>query len=169
VVEVDGPGHRAGAAADGAVTAALGAALVVRTADCAPVALLAGEVVGVAHAGWRGLLAGVVEATVTRMRDLGAAEVTGIVGPCISARRYEFRGRELDELVDRYGPAVRAATVEGTPALDLRAGVHAALAAVGAKPDGRPVPCTASGPERFFSHRARADTGRQAAFVWLGS
>ena len=72
VVRVAGPGDAAGATADAAVTAAPGCALAVLTADCAPVALASAEgVIGVAHAGWRGVAAGVLEATVAEMRDAG--------------------------------------------------------------------------------------------------
>lgn len=162
------PGEHAGAPADAAVTAAPGAALVVRTADCAPVALLAPEAVGIVHAGWRGLTLGVVEATVAALRRLGATQPEATVGPCISAARYEFGGGDLDEVAARYGDGVRAVTAGGRPALDLAAGVVAALRGAGVERvtvDGR---CTAAGADRWFSHRARRDQGRQGSFVWLG-
>src|SRR5690606_15998658 len=88
VVVVEAPGDQAGARADGAVTAAVGAALVIRAADCAPIALLADEAVGIAHAGWRGLLAGVVERTVEALRGLGATRIEARIGPCISPAAY---------------------------------------------------------------------------------
>ena len=68
VVVVDRPGHRAGATADAAVTGATGAVLCVQTADCVPVVLVGDGVVGVAHAGWRGLVAGVIGSTVDARR-----------------------------------------------------------------------------------------------------
>src|ERR1039458_4919587 len=72
VVEVGHPGGGSGEAADAAVSRSPGVALAVVTADCAPVAFRSREgVIGLAHAGWRGLLAGVIEATVAAMRDLG--------------------------------------------------------------------------------------------------
>ena len=84
VVVVEGPGGAAGEAADAAVATSAGAALAVLTADCAPVALASPEgVLGVAHAGWRGLRAGVVEATVTTMRRLGATRIEAVLGPCV--------------------------------------------------------------------------------------
>jgi copper oxidase (laccase) domain-containing protein len=166
-VVVDGPGHAAGAAADAAVTAAAGAALVVRTADCAPVALLADEAVGIVHAGWRGLLLGVVEAAVAAVRDLGAGSLRAAVGPCIAGERYEFGVADLDLLAGRYGDSVRARTGAGRPALDLAAGVDAALRAAGVEMIERHGACTAAEPERWFSHRARRDRGRQGTFVWL--
>jgi YfiH family protein len=172
VVRVDEPGGGAGVEADAAVTDRPGAVLAVHTADCAGVLLwgptASGRpVVGAAHAGWRGLEAGVLEATVAALRDLGATGVTWRLGPCISPSAYEFGDADLDRLVARHGTALRAATPAGRPALDLRAGVAAALSAAGARPDHDPgdVPCTAGDPG-WYSWRARGDRGRQAAVVW---
>jgi polyphenol oxidase len=168
VVTVARAGEHAGAAADAAVTAVPGAALVVRTADCAPVALLSGEVVGIAHAGWRGLEGGVVERTVEAMRALGARDITAHIGPCISAAAYEFGADELATVASRYGDGVRARTAAGRPALDVAAGVAVALERSGVALDGDlPPACTAGDATSFFSHRARAEPGRQASVVWL--
>lgn len=171
VVTVRRPGERAGEEADAAVTAVPGAVLAVHTADCAGVLMCAsGEgdapVVGAAHAGWRGLATGVLQATVRAMGDLGAGSVSWWLGPCISPSAYEFGEGDLRGLCDRYGPQLRARTRDGAPALDLRAGVAAALAEVGAAPGApgaRPA-CTALDPG-WFSWRARSDRGRQAAVV----
>lgn len=180
VVEVDAPGEWTGAEADAAVTTTLGAVLAVHTADCAGVVLVGdgadpvtGEpvrVIGAAHAGWRGLAAGVVEGTVEHMRRMGADRFDWDLGPCISPAAYAFGADELDELCERLGPELAATTLDGEPALDLRAGVRAALAragvdsGVGTGP--AVVPCTAL-DDGFFSWRARQDEGRQAAVVWL--
>jgi YfiH family protein len=169
VVEVTRAGEHAGTPADAAVTAAPGVALVVRTADCAPVALLAPEAVGIAHAGWRGLTLGVVEAAVAALRRLGVSTIEARVGPCISAARYEFGASELDEVAARYGDGVRAVTAEGRPALDLAAGVVAALAGVGIDQVSVDGSCTATAGDRYFSLRDRRDQGRQGSFVWLGA
>lgn len=177
VVEVDAPGEWAGAEADAAVTTTPGAVLAVHTADCAGVVLIGngedpvtGEPVralGVAHAGWRGLRAGVIEATVDLMRRLGAQELVWDVGACISPAAYEFGDNELDEMCDRLGPELRARTLAGRPALDLRAGVRAALSRSGVDAPGPDaVPCT-SLDDGFYSWRARSDTGRQATLGWL--
>lgn len=162
------PGDRAGAKADAAVTATPGCALVVRTADCAPIALLADASVGIVHAGWRGLLDGVVEQAVDALRDLGAHTIQARIGPCISPAHYEFGAAELDRVAAWYGGAVRGVTADGAPALDLVAGVRAALATAGVEVvDDHPPACTAAEPDRYFSFRARAETGRQASFAWL--
>ena len=130
------------------------------------------RVIGAAHAGWRGLAAGVVEGTVEHMRRMGADRFDWDLGPCISPAAYAFGAGELDELCERLGPELAATTLDGEPALDLRAGVRAALAragvdsGVGTGP--AVVPCTAL-DDGFFSWRARQDEGRQAAVVWLAN
>ena len=173
VVVVRHPGDRAGERADAAVTAVHGATLAVHTADCAGVLLVGaggpGPVVAAAHAGWRGLELGILQATVAAMRELGAYEVSWRLGPCISAAAYEFGAQDLARVAARLGPEVVAATSSGAPALDLRAGVAAALAEVGAHaadPDPLSVRCTAS-DTGCFSWRARAERGRQAALTWI--
>lgn len=170
VVVVDEPGGLAGEEADAAVTDRPGAVLAVHTADCVPVLLhdRAAGVVGAAHAGWRGLLHGVLGSTVEAMAQLGAGSITAEIGPHIRARCYEFGADELALVAGRYGDAVRAETAWGTPALDLHAAVDTALAgcpdvvAVSSHPG-----CTACEPDRFWSHRARTETGRHAATVVL--
>jgi YfiH family protein len=166
-VVVTSPGEHTGVDADAAVTATPGCAVAVMTADCAPVALLADEAAGIVHAGWRGLLGGVVEAAVARLRDLGAGpSLRAVVGPCIRAGCYEFRGPERDALAEQYGDGVLARTMWSTPAIDVIAGVRAALATCGIDDVEVVGGCTAC-DNTWFSHRARSEAGRQAAFVWL--
>lgn len=168
LVQVAGPGDAAGSRADGSYTSATGSALAVLAADCAPVVLVGDGVVAVAHAGWRGVLAGVLEAAVASMRAHGATTIGAILGPCIRAECYEFSTAELETLVTRLGAEVRATTAQGRPALDLAAAVGAALrrAGVDALDDvGECTACAGDGT-KYFSHRARGDTGRQAAIVW---
>jgi polyphenol oxidase len=167
VVEVTRPGEWAGADADAAVTRAPDTLLAVHTADCAPIALVDHEgVVGAVHAGWRGLSGGVVDRAVERMRALGATDVTAVLGPCIHAPCYEFGADDLDAVVARCGEAARGVTATGRPALDLPAAVRASLDRAGVRLVGGDPPCTAC-EARFFSHRARGDTGRQALLVWI--
>ncbi|MGH9213650.1 MAG: polyphenol oxidase family protein [Acidimicrobiales bacterium] len=166
VVAVGHPGQWAGADADAAVTDQPGAALAIHTADCVPLALVGPDgVVGAVHAGWRGLAAGVVEATVHEMRRLGAGDIHGVVGPCIHAECYEFGPAELAAIADRYGPEVVGRTGGGTPALDMPAAVTAALRQADVA-DVEVVPVCTACDRSFFSHRARGDIGRQALLVW---
>jgi YfiH family protein len=166
VVTVTSPGQHAGATADGAVTDVFGAALGIWVGDCAPVALVASEgVIGAAHAGWRGVVAGVLPSTVRAMRRLGASTIEAHVGPYVHPECYEFGAADLDAVAARLGPSVRATTTAGTPALDLGAAIAASLAEedVAVASFG---PCTACSAEHW-SHRARADLGRHGMVVWL--
>ncbi|MGI8777023.1 MAG: polyphenol oxidase family protein [Acidimicrobiales bacterium] len=166
VIRVVGPGSAAGSTGDAAVTAGAGCALAVLTADCAPVAFASAEgVSGVAHAGWAGLAAGILERTVDAMVDLGASAVTAVVGPCIRAECYEFGSDDLDRVARRVGPAVRARAGSGAPALDLAAGVKVALARVGVEDVDDLGSCTACSPG-WYSWRARGERERQATVVW---
>ena len=171
VVEVHGPGDRAGERADACVTRCEGATLSVQVADCAPVLLFgpAGDatVVAAAHAGWRGLLLGVIPATVGSMKDLGATEISWWLGPCISAEAYEFSEADLDHISSHLGPGIRALTAAGAPALDLVAAVDASMAASGvaARRIGPRPACTATGGSHW-SHRAREDAQRQIGAIW---
>ena len=154
---------------DALVTAGTSTGLAVFTADCAPIALGSPEGVAAAvHAGWRGLLSGVVDRAVEAMVALGATDVVGALGPCIHAECYEFSEADLDRLTARYGDQVRGRTAAGRPALDLPASVSAALDAAGVRRHAGVDACTACGGG-YFSHRARGDVGRQALVVWSAS
>jgi len=168
VVRVGAPGDGAGASADAAVTDRPGCALAVFSADCAPVALASSEgVIGVAHAGWRGVVAGVLEATVTEMRALGASDIDAIIGPCARPGCYEFGAADLDRVAMRLGDGVRSTASTGTPALDLPAAVRVALGNAGVPDEHvRDVEvCTVCSPDHF-SWRAGHDQQRQATVVW---
>jgi len=154
--------------ADAAVTSRARTPLVVLTADCAPLALACDDAAAVVHVGWSGLLAGVVESAVERLRAVGTGKVRGALGPCIRPARYEFGAADLDRLVERLGPAVAARTDDGRPALDLPGGVTAALAAVDVPPPDDVDVCTASSPD-YFSYRRDGRTGRQALVVVIDS
>lgn len=167
VVVVEEPGGESGTEADAAVTAHPEAALAVLSADCAPVAFSSPEgVVGIAHAGWRGLRAGVVEATVQSMRRLGATRVEAVLGPCIHPCCYEFGGTDLDQMASRFGPGLRAVTRDGHPALDLTAGVASAVHLAGAALVGASPLCTGCSGA-LWSWRNQQATRRQATVTWL--
>jgi hypothetical protein len=148
------------------------------TADCAPVLLADREagVIAAAHAGWKGALAGVVEATVARMELLGAdrARIAAAVGPCIARRSYEVdenflrRFAEADPGHERFFVLGR----EGHHQFDLEGFVLARLAAAGLTRIEALGEDTYSQPDRFFSyrratHRGEADYGRQISLIAL--
>jgi hypothetical protein len=136
--------------ADGQVTTAPGVAAIVLTADCLPVALAGPDSVGMVHAGWRGLAAGVLEAGVAATGAIAAAIGPGI-GPCC----YEV------------GDEVRAVFGTSERTLDLKAVARERLRAAGVAQIHDCGLCTACDAERFFSHRRdRGVTGRQAGLAW---
>ena len=165
-------------AADAMVTDRPGLLLGILTADCAPVLLADTDagVVGAAHAGWRGALAGVTDETVAAMERLGARRerIAAAVGPCIGRSSYQvdetFRGRflGLDPASDRFfsgGPGNR-------PHFDLNAYVVARLEAAGIGAVEALGLDTYTNAERFFSyrrstHRGEADYGRQVSMIAL--
>jgi YfiH family protein len=141
-------------------------ALAVFSADCATVALASPEgVMGAVHAGWKGVLAGVVGTAVDAVRALGATSVFAGLGPCIRAECYEFGPSDLDRVAAAVGPEVRATTRWGTAALDLPAAVAAALAASGADLVAADRTCTGCSPNHY-SYRAAGSVERQALLVW---
>ncbi|HXA33219.1 MAG TPA: polyphenol oxidase family protein [Acidimicrobiales bacterium] len=154
---------------DALVSAHPTARLLVLTADCASIAMGSPEgVFAAVHAGWRGLAAGVIESAAAAMGDAGASVVTGSLGPCIHAECYAFSPPDLSALVDHYGDRVLGVTSAGGLALDLPAAVGAAFARAGVTEVPGVDRCTAC-DERYFSHRARGDRGRQALIVWRDS
>ncbi|HEY2428428.1 MAG TPA: polyphenol oxidase family protein [Acidimicrobiales bacterium] len=159
------PGAVQGDDGDAMVTATPGVILAVFTADCAPVAFSSPEgVVGLAHAGWRGIAAGVLDATADAMRALGATRLEAALGPCIRAECYEFGEDDIDVLERRLGPSVRGRTAGDRPALDLAAAVNASLDRAGVALVADSGRCTACGGQ-WFSHRAGGDRERQATVV----
>ena len=150
---------------DGVVCRSGDAALgMVFVADCLPVALAGRDGAAAAiHAGWRGLLSGVIQAGADALADGALAPVEAVLGAGIGPCCYEFGPAELAELVQRYGRSVEATTTWGTPSLDLRAAARSALAEAGV-PLVREIPgCTACN-DGWFSWR-RGDTGRQGLVV----
>jgi copper oxidase (laccase) domain-containing protein len=124
-------------------------------------------VIAVVHAGWRGVLDGVLQVAVDAMGSLGAHAPVAILGPCIHPEHYAFGEPDLALVAARYGPGVRSRTAGGVAALDLPACVGAALAEVGVDIVARVGGCTAAEAERRWSHRARSDVERQAMVAWL--
>jgi len=156
-----------GREADVLVSSLPGAPLAVFSADCAMIALASPEgTVAAVHAGWRGLLAGVIERAAAKMAEMGSTDIAAVIGACIGPECYEFNPADLEPLVARYGSSLVSVTSKGLPALDLRAGVHRALEAAGVRLEAELAHCTACDPG-WFSWRARKDTGRQALVVSL--
>ncbi len=156
--------------ADAAVTRATNRICAVQAADCMPVLLAdrAGTVVGAAHAGWRGLAAGVLEATVAAMQVPGE-EIVAWLGPAIGPRVYEVGDEVRAAFVAREQAASRAfsATRLGHWLLDLYWVARQRLHALRVRSIYGGDFCTYSDPHRFYSYRRDGATGRMAALVWL--
>ncbi len=153
--------------ADALVTDVAGIVLCVRAADCVPILLAdsSAGVVGCAHAGRQGMAAGVVPATVTRMRDLGATGITAWIGPHICGSCYEVPAALRAEIADAV-PESYARTSWGTPSVDLGAGVRAQLAGAGCVVVDA-SPCTAESPDLYSHRRDGRRSGRLAGLVWI--
>ncbi|MBW7833527.1 MAG: peptidoglycan editing factor PgeF [Simplicispira suum] len=192
------PGASDGACADAALTAQAGLACTIMVADCLPVLITdqRGRVVAAAHAGWRGLVGGVLESVLERFRVLAlthqqlkaiekgaseawdAADLLVWLGPCIGPQAFEV-GAEVREAfcaVNAQAAAHFAPQVGGKYLADLPALARQRLAALGVSQvygnDGSDAWCTVAQNSRFFSHRQgggpSGGTGRMAACIWLG-
>jgi YfiH family protein len=150
---------------DALVTTERGIGLVVMGADCLPVLLAADGVVGAAHVGRGGLVAGVLPAVVGVMREQGAQDVTAVVGPGICGGCYEVPASMAGE-VEKAAPGSRCTTSAGTTGVDLTSGATGQLAALGIEAT-TVGGCTLEQPELFYSYRRDGVTGRHAGIVWL--
>ncbi len=124
---------------DALVSSLPGAPLAVFSADCALVGLASPQgVVGAVHAGWRGLLAGVIERAAATMREQGATDIAAVVGACIGPECYEFKAADLAPLVEAYGPSL--ASVERDGAVCARSARWRAQGSRGRRRAGRGRP-----------------------------
>jgi YfiH family protein len=156
--------------ADAAVARARATVCAVLVADCMPVLFAndAATVVAAAHAGWRGLSAGVLEATVGAMR-VAPQRLIAWLGPAIGPRRYEVGDEVRTAFLARDATAASAfrAVRPGHWLLDLYAVARQRLAASGVVRVYGGGFCTYSDEARFYSYRRQAKTGRMAALIWL--
>jgi YfiH family protein len=157
------------AGCDGLVTPAPDVVLAVRVADCVPVLLAdqAAGVLGAAHAGRLGLVAGVVPATVDRMRERGADEITAWIGPHICSACYEVP-EEMRSDVASVEPATHATTSWGTPSLDLGAGIRAQLERLEVEVVDASR-CTRESGDLYSFRRDGAAAGRQVGLIGIRS
>ncbi len=173
VVVLDARATRGRIVADAAVTRTAGIVAAVQTADCLPVffADRNGSAVGIAHAGWRGLAAGILEATVRALQEQGVPpqDVAAWIGPGIGPRAFEV-GADVHAAFCARDPAAAAAFVVDRPGkwkADLYALARARLAAAGVGAVQGGGFCTHDEPGRFFSYRRSPQSGRMASLVWL--
>ncbi len=155
--------------ADAAVTRASGRVLAILVADCMPVLFASadGAVLGAAHAGWRGLSAGVIEATVGAMR-VDPAGIHAWLGPAISAPNFEVGADVRDAFIaqDEHAVNAFAANDRGRWQCDLELLARARLAALGVTRVAAARVCTFADTARCYSYRRDGRTGRMAALIW---
>lgn len=158
--------------ADALVTRTPGVVCGIRTADCLPVLLCCnrGRVVGAAHAGWRGLCAGVLEATVRAM-DAPPGSLLAWLGPAISARNYEVGDEVREQFIQAQDGAGVAftATRPGHWLADLAALARMRLHAMGLPQVYACGRCTFEQSRSFYSYRRDGVTGRMASLIWIRS
>ncbi|MET0654991.1 MAG: peptidoglycan editing factor PgeF [Pseudoxanthomonas sp.] len=156
--------------ADASVTSAPGAVLAILTADCLPVVFANqdGSELGAAHAGWRGLAAGVLENTVAAMQS-PADSLVAWLGPAAGPQAYEIGEEVFQAFVAQDADAASAflATRPGHWRVDLYALAGQRLAKLGITGVHGGGLCTLSDPQRFYSHRRDARTGRMATLAWM--
>lgn len=156
--------------ADACIARHPGSVCVVLTADCLPVLLCdkQGSVVAAAHAGWKGLAAGVIEATVLAM-EVASDNLMAWMGPAISQSAFEV-GEEVRAVFVDADPQAASAFIpiaSGKYLADIYALARRRLKALGISQIYGGDRCTYSEPDQFFSYRRDGVTGRQGTFIWL--
>jgi hypothetical protein len=168
VIDLDRPhGNREG---DAAITRQSAMVCAIRVADCMPVLLAeeAGKAIGAAHAGWRGLCAGVIEETIGAMRVPGERLIAWL-GPAIGPKAYEV-GDEVRTAFLRRDAAAETAFAASRPGhwrLDLYAVARQRLLLHGVERVFGGGYCTYSDSQRFHSYRRERSQARMAAFLWI--
>lgn len=159
-----------GTTADACVSIQPGQVCVVMTADCLPVLLCnrAGTVVAAAHAGWRGLAAGVITETVARMRE-DPANLMAWLGPAIGPRAFEV-GDDVREVFLGLAPGYAEAFTGHAPGkwlMDIYMAARQQLAGLGISQITGGEYCTYEQATQFFSYRRDRTTGRMASLIWF--
>lgn len=153
---------------DALVTRETNLGLVIMSADCAPIVLVdpIAHVVGVVHAGWQGMLVGVVENSIEGMLDLGAEtqNMKAIIGPTISAKNFSANQDRYEEVKNKV-PSAAVKLSNGDYAVDIRKGIKTQLAKYQIKTTDLNI-CTFENKD-LFSYRRDPITGRNATVVWL--
>ncbi len=148
----------------------------VRTADCVPLLFSSGDgrMVAAVHAGWRGIMAGVIPAAIGRMVNRGCTEgsIVAAIGPCIGRNAFEVGDEVAEEFRRAFGEsAVVGMSQEGKAVIDLRLAARLQLLAAGVAAENIETTdrCTVTHRDEFYSHRRdRGVTGRMAAIIAPG-
>ncbi len=168
VIQINQAGDHKGRRGDALCTNVAEAPLAIQVADCAPVALISMDgTLGMAHAGWKGIVKGVLDSTCSEIRRLGDQPSIAVVGACIQPTHYEFGYSDLKSIEKIFGPSIRSKTLEGRLALDLPELVRVALERNGIHKIIFLGGCTGSSSQ-YWSHRTNLDKERQVMVAWIG-
>jgi YfiH family protein len=170
VVDLDQPRTRE---ADAAYTRSPGRICAIQTADCLPVLFAAvdGSIVGAAHAGWRGLAGGVLQATLAALTQAAAPDTQFLawLGPAISPAHFEV-GADVRQAFVGADPDAEIAFIEnqrGRWQCDLYTLARRALQRAGIAEVYGGEHCTFAETQRFYSYRRDGQTGRMASLIWI--
>jgi len=157
--------------ADASFSTTPGKVCLIMTADCLPVLFCdaEGKTVAAAHAGWRGLAAGVLQTTVASMRAAGAGELSAWMGPAIGPEQFEV-GEDVRTAFQQQGAPDAFQPIAGKPGkylADIYALARYVLRKAGVQQVHGGEFCTVSDPARFYSYRRDGVTGRQASLIWI--
>jgi len=147
------------------VTGIPGITLAVMVADCIPLLLTSRQAVAAVHVGRRGLVNSVAIKTIEVMREMGAQDISAIIGPAICGQCYEVSADIHREVVTNF-PMADSRTNSGALALDLPKALSAVLQSAGISIDTSRSACTVESAD-LFSYRRDGVTGRQAGLVRL--
>jgi len=159
--------------ADASIATKPGMVCAIQTADCLPVLFcdVQGKVVGASHAGWRGLLHGVLENTVAHMRAAGAGEIVAWLGPAIGPQRFEVGAEVMQAFVERDSKALAAFhplhDQPGKYLADIYQLARQSLSKVDVTRIRGGEFCTVTEHKQFYSYRRDKVTGRMASLIWL--
>jgi YfiH family protein len=157
--------------ADASFSTTPGKVCLIMTADCLPVLFCdaEGKTVAAAHAGWRGLAAGVLQTTVAAMRAAGAGELSAWMGPAIGPGQFEV-GQDVRTVFQQQGAPDAFQPIAGKPGkylADIYTLARYVLQQAGVQQVHGGEFCTVSDAARFYSYRRDGVTGRQASLIWI--
>jgi YfiH family protein len=176
IVACDAAVALSGCEADASFTSQRAVVCAILTADCLPVLFsdTRGTVVAAAHAGWRGLAAGILQNTVKNMREAGAQEIVAWLGPAIGPAQFEVGQDVFDAFsnqLDDAGSCFVEQEVDGCASGKYLANIYRLAKNILSTVDVNNVDggthCTVSEPENFYSYRRDGVTGRMASVIWI--
>ena len=166
-IEVKENGSVLGLEGDALFTTQERKVLTIQTADCVPVALISNSVaIAVIHAGWKGLLNGVIENASEALQKEFPGDLAAVIGPHIGPCCYEYGRKDLDSFIEMFGASVAGVTNSSTDSLDLMAIVRVILEKSGIEIAYKDDSCT-SCDSKFWSYRSSGTQKRQSLFAWI--